>query len=282
MLEHINLLKNALIQEFQPLFQQYKNDGIYACTLVFNSYMHIECAAVSTSRSIYAEEEDRAQYLAAQDRWNIQKWRYTSPLKKNSVLNRYRYALNDLAESKNSFSYSQTETAPHKTENQLQTLLDAFKQVKTVLMELYPQPSGQILFFIGLPAQPEIEIHSAHYLNPQSSLLESFINDREPKLQAVLHLKRFKLSQSDKDLLIDLAQLAEMDPYDELHMAHAAYLLTLEASFAETNLYIQRLIHAIAAMATGSKDSCAMQKYEIIERINQFYHASSYSTQPAC
>lgn len=279
MLEQINLLKNALIQEFQPLFQQYKNDGIYACTLVFNAYMHIECTAVSTARSIYAEEEDRAQYLAAQDRWNIQKWRYTSPLKKNSVLNRYRYALKDFTESKYSAAYPQGST--HNTENHLHMLLDAFKQVKAVLMELYPQPKGQILFFIGMPAQPEFEIHSAHELNPQSTLLQSFIHDREPKLQALLHLKRFKLSQSDKDLLIDLAQLAEMDPYDELHMAHAAYLLTLESSFAETNIYIQRLIQAIASMATGSKDSCAMQKYEIIERINQFYHASSYSTQPA-
>jgi hypothetical protein len=33
---------------------------------------------VSTQRSIFAEDEDSAQYLAAHDRWNVSKWRYRS------------------------------------------------------------------------------------------------------------------------------------------------------------------------------------------------------------
>ena len=42
---------------------------------------------------------------------------------------------------------------------------------------------------------------------------------------------KLKLQQVDKDLLIDLAQLLEVEPYDYLSIAHEAYLLTLEPSF---------------------------------------------------
>ena len=62
--EHTTLLKQVLIEEFQQLYQHYKNDDIYACALVFNEYLQIDYLAISTQRSIYAEHEDRAQYLS--------------------------------------------------------------------------------------------------------------------------------------------------------------------------------------------------------------------------
>jgi hypothetical protein len=275
--EHTTLLKQVLIEEFQQLYQHYKNDDIYACALVFNEYLQIDYLAISTQRSIYAEHEDRAQYLSELERWNIQKWRSRLRPAQSSALHSFRDILAGSAASAHSFSTP----IPDQSSSNLQTLLDAFKQAKEALVTLNGQDLHQILFFIGLPSQPEIEIRSVLYLNPTSSVLQSFLHDRTPKQRAIQHLNRFKLSQADKDLLIDLAQLAEVEPYNELQVAHAAYLLTLEPNFMDTNAYIQKLVQTIAAMAAGSKDSCAMQKDEILARINQFYHSSHFTAQPA-
>ena len=78
MLEHIPLLKEALIEEFYSLYDQYNEDQIYACALVFNEYLRIEDLAISTIRSLFAEHEDPAQYLSEQDKWQVKKWRYRS------------------------------------------------------------------------------------------------------------------------------------------------------------------------------------------------------------
>ncbi|MGE8560942.1 MAG: hypothetical protein ACN6NJ_08345 [Acinetobacter sp.] len=83
-----------------------------------------------------------------------------------------------------------------------------------------------------------------------------------------------KLSQADKDLLVDLAQMVQVEPYDYLHIAHEAYLLTLESAFIDSNPYIQKLIQTIAAMDSGVEDGCALEKNEILERIEQFYHTN--------
>ncbi|WP_374664706.1 hypothetical protein [Acinetobacter sp.] len=280
MQQHLNLLKKALIEEFQPLYQRHHQDGIYGCALVFNEYMQISHLALSTQRSIYAEHEDHRQYLTVQERWNIGKWRYLSRPAQRSALSCFRPVLTNLCESQQSLSSLPLPLAS-QPENHLQLLLDAFKQAQEALIETYALHAENILFLISRPSQPALEIHAAAYLNPPHAALRSFLAEHEPKLQAVRHLHRFKLSQSDKDLLIDLAQLTEAEPYDELHVAHAAYLLTLEPHFIDSNAYIQKLVQTIAAMATGSKESCAMQKDEILERINQFYHASNFASQPA-
>ncbi len=279
--EHTTLLKQVLIEEFQQLYQHYKNDDIYACALVFNEYLQIDYLAISTQRSIYAEHEDRAQYLSEMERWNIRKWRSRLRPAQSSALHSFRDILAGSAASQHSFSTPMQQAASGQSSSNLQTLLDAFKQAKEALVTLHGQDLHQILFFIGLPSQPELEIQSALYLNPPGGGLQSFLNDRTPKQQAIQHSNRFKLSQADKDLLTDLAQLAEVEPYNELQVAHAAYLLTLESNFMDTNAYIQKLVQTIAAMATGSKDSCAMQKDEILARINQFYHSSHFTAQPA-
>ncbi len=82
---------------------------------------------------------------------------------------------------------------------------------------------------------------------------------------------KLKLQQVDKDLLIDLAQLLEVEPYDYLSIAHEAYLLTLEPSFIDSNLYIQRLIQHVAAMDNHEQGEFALHKEEITQRIQQFY-----------
>lgn len=79
----------------------------------------------------------------------------------------------------------------------------------------------------------------------------------------------FKLSQADKDILIDLAQIVNItEPYDPLFIAHHAYLLTLDAEFSEVNLHIQNLIKNISA--TDEQDF-SLDKDEVLNLINQFY-----------
>ena len=73
MLEHIENLKNTLIQEFFQLYEQYEQDQIYACALVLNEYLGFEYLAISTRRSLFSEQEDPAQYLSDHDKWSVQK-----------------------------------------------------------------------------------------------------------------------------------------------------------------------------------------------------------------
>ncbi len=54
-------------------------------------------------------------------------------------------------------------------------------------------------------------------------------------------------------------------------IAHEAYLLTLEPSFIDSNLYIQRLIQHVAAMDNHEQGSLPLHKEEITQRIQQFY-----------
>ncbi len=71
MLEHIENLKNTLIQEFFQLYEQYEQDQIYACVLVFNEYLGVDYLAVSSQRSLFNEQEDEAQYLSEVNKWNL-------------------------------------------------------------------------------------------------------------------------------------------------------------------------------------------------------------------
>lgn len=279
MLEHINLLKNALIEEFYQLYQQYNQDHIYAYTLVFNDYLLIDYLAISTQRSIFAEHEDHAQYLTQSDRWNVSKWRYKSSSAQNIALNHFKDIPSDYFKVQHSFDNPLLNTTSHQSSNNYQILLDAFKQAKDAFVNSYQLNPNQTLFFMSMPTQPEIEIHSAQYLNPEHELLQSFLTDRQPQQNAIQQTNRFKLSQADKDMLIDLAQLAEVEPYNELQVSHAAFLLTLEPHFIDTNIYIQKLIQTIASMPTGQKESCALQKDELLNRINQFYHLSQFTTE---
>ncbi len=75
MLDHLDTLKEVLIKEFYQLYDHYSDDGIYACSLVFDEFLRVDYLAISTERSIFNDQEDRAQYLSETERWNAAKWR---------------------------------------------------------------------------------------------------------------------------------------------------------------------------------------------------------------
>ncbi|QCO20241.1 DUF4303 domain-containing protein [Acinetobacter cumulans] len=282
MIEHIDILKTALIQEFYQLYDYYYEDEIYACTLVFNKYLSIDYLAVSTKRSMFSEDEDSKQYLSPSDQWNVPKWRYRSSPAVDSGLTKFKFILADYFNSQHSFGNPLLDNPQPDASNNLDILLNAFKQAKEALVDSYGLDIDQILFFISIPTQPEIELQSARYLNPENRLLLNFLKIKEPKKQTEHPTsKRFKLTQADKDMLIDIAQLVEVEPYDYLQVAQAAYMLTLEPHFIDTNIYIQKLVQTIAAMPSGERGSCEMPKKEILARLSQFYHLSNFAQHPA-
>ena len=81
---------------------------------------------------------------------------------------------------------------------------------------------------------------------------------------------KFKLSQVDKEILIDLGQALEMVPYDDMQVAQQAYMLSLEPYFLETSPYIQNLINEIASMDSSI---LVISKEQIKDRIDKFYVA---------
>lgn len=243
MLEHLQSFQAALIHEFFQLYEQYEQDHIYACALVLNEYLGFEYLAISTRRSLFSEQEDPAQYLSDHDKWSVQKWRYRSQ--------------------------------PHQQHlNQFKRLFtDYFQQTRRALSNAYGLDLSSMVFFMQVTKQPQMAADSARQLNVPGPLLEEFLahQQRPALLDASSHPPAIKLQQIDKDLLIDLAQLLEIEPYDYLEIAHAAYLLTLEPGFIDSNLYIQRLIHSIAAMDSNEQGLFALPKDEIQQRIQQFY-----------
>ncbi|WP_111885817.1 MULTISPECIES: DUF4303 domain-containing protein [unclassified Acinetobacter] len=278
MQNQINALKNVLIQEFFKLYEQHQDDHIYACTLAFNPYLSIDYIAVSTQRSIFAEDEDSAQYLAAHDRWNVSKWRYRSLLALSQDLAQFKLTSVNEVGHLNLDPSSIKITIKSESANHLSILLNAIQQTKFDLVQSYGIELDNILFFITVPTQPEIEIYSAQVLNPPSTQLDDFLKSKQPlKLDSLP--KRMKLSQYDKDLLIDLAQIVEIQPYNYLHVANEVYLLSLEKSYASTNPYIQKLIDSIVAMTSDPKGTFAMDKEEILQRINQFYFNAKSSDE---
>lgn len=272
MLDHLDTLKEILIKEFYQLYDQYSEDGIYACSLVFDEFLRVDDLAISTERSIFNDQEDRAQYLSENDRWNATKWRYRTTHNSNSGMTQFRALLDSYFKQQHSFGNPLLEHSKTDQANTLDVLLKLFKQARDALEQDYGLDLSQILFFIHPPTQPELELQSVTYLNSEIALRQQFLSSRQSKNNAAAP-KPFKLSQSDKDLLIDLAQLVKLEAYDYLQVAHQAYLLTLEPHFVDANLYIQKLIQHIAAMATETDGSCAMTREEIQERLRQFERA---------
>ena len=274
MLEHIPLLKEALIEEFYSLYDQYNEDLIYACALVFNEYLGLDYLAISTTRSLFAEHEDQAQYLSEQDKWQVKKWRYRSHSSAENRFAQFKLILADYLKKTHIFGNPLLEQKYDNGQNNLDLLIATFKQAKEAFAHSYGLDIHHIVFFIHTPNQPQVLVHSAQCLNIGSPLLDEFIQHHAPETLPKNLCSKQKLSQADKDLLVDLAQMTEVEPYDYLHIAQQAYLLTLESAFIDSNPYIQKLIQTIAAMDSGIKDGCALEKNEILERIEQFYHTS--------
>jgi len=210
----------------------------------------VDYLAISTERSIFNDQEDRAQYLSETERWNAAKWRYRTVHSSNNGMTQFRALLDSYFKNQHSFGNPLLEHSKTDQANTLDVLLKLFQQARDALEQDYGLDLNRIVFFIPMPTQPQIEFQS-------------------PANQPAMS-KSFKLNHNDKDLLIDLAQLVKLEAYDYLHVAHQAYLLTLEPHFVDANLYIQKLIQHIAAMATEIDGSCAMTQAEIQERIRQF------------
>lgn len=273
MLAHITTLKNILIKEFQHLYSQYQADDIYACCLVFNDYLWVDHLAVSTTKSIFSDHEERQQYLPHHERWNVSKWRYRSESNQNLGIQQLKFLSSANVERENNVSNLLFQYADQSLMTHIELLHEALHHAKAELVQHYGNAIHEIVFFISQAAQPELELSSARFLNQDSERLRTFLVIKQAQLKPVQQ-HRSKLSQADKDLLIDLAQIVEINPYDYLYVAHEAYLLTLEPSFIDINIYIQKLVHSIAAMAYDSAGRCAMSKTEILQRIEQFYYTA--------
>ena len=115
--------------------------------------------------------------------------------------------------------------------------------------------------------QPQVSVDSALFLNQASSLLYECVANikSETKTQSTAT----KLSQIDKDFLIDFAQaIRNLESDDPLLIAHQAYLLSLEPTFLTTRAAVQNLILYIAAT---DGESFAMNQQEVLQRIQNLY-----------
>ncbi|WP_335622335.1 DUF4303 domain-containing protein [Acinetobacter sp. NCu2D-2] len=99
MLTHIDALKDLLVESFLTLYQRYQQDEIYACCLILNDFLLIEDLAISTEQSIFNDQEDRKQYLAEHDRWNVSKWRYRAQTTNEQHLKSARTLLTEYFQS---------------------------------------------------------------------------------------------------------------------------------------------------------------------------------------
>jgi len=269
MLDYLEHLQQMLVKGFYQLHDRYQDDEIYACSLVFDEFLLLDDLAISTERSFFQAPEDPQQYLAERDRWNVRKWRYKSQSSSQSELVPFKTWLAEYFKTQHSFGHPVLAQQKQLPATHLDLLLETFKQAKRKLSEAYGLDLDSIIFFLSVPNQPEVEHQSALELNSDSRLLQDFLASRQAQPLPASH-KRFKLSQSDKDILIDLEQMLTIEPYDYLQVAQDAYLLTLESYFIDSNIYIQKLIRHIATMAAEPDGSCALSREEIMQRLQQF------------
>lgn len=269
--QHISALKQILVERFLSLYQQYHGEDIYACSLILNEFLLVDDLAISTEKSIFDENEDRLQYLAEHDRWTVEKWRYQSSHQHNHELQQFSAELAKYFQHQLRLNQSNTAQKSAEPSNNFSLFLKSFEAAILSLKQQHQLDLSRMIFFIHIPTQVELEIQSAETLNKDSLLLRHFLFYKNQKKSKATQ-PRIKLSQTDKDLLTDLGQIVEVEPYDYIQVAHEAYLLTLEPYFVDSNLYIQKLIQSIAEMAFEVDGSCAMSKSEILQRLEQFNH----------
>ena len=235
MLDYLEHLQQTLVEEFYRLYDHYQDDQIYACSLVFDEFLLLDDLAISTERSIFKDPEYLQQYLEEQDRWNVRKWRYRAHALPHSGLIPFKTLLADYFKTQHSFGHPVLAQQKQLHATHLDLLLESFKQTKHRLSEAYGLDLDGILFFMSLPTQVEFECQSAQTLNPEHIHLQKFLASRQTTHLPAIQ-KRLKLSQNDKDILIDLEQMLVMEPYDYLQVAQDAYLLTLESYFVDSNI----------------------------------------------
>lgn len=265
--EYLADLKTALLHEFDALYKKYQNQGIYAFSLVIDELMVAQYTTVSTHKSLLNEAENRFQYLAEVDKWNIDRWQYRAETQLGLPF--FTRKMSEYFQ-KTRLNLTQIHSKARFDDNALNFYIQGLEEVKDEILDKYNIGADKITFLVHLASNPQIALTSLEKLNPPSSnLYEAIANVKSNQISK--GVAKTRLSQIDKDILIDLGQSLEIEPYDDLQIAQLAYLLTLEPYFLETSPFIQRLINDIAAMDAGI---LVMTKLEIQNRINQFYLSS--------
>ena len=262
--QHISELELALYHEFETLYKKYHSQNIYAFVLVLDVLAIPQYTLTSTYLSIFNDDEDRIQYLAEKDKWEFDKWRYrTQPQQSlSSISKKISHYL-----QQTQFNNSTNSSATSLSQNLMSFYLQSFERCISRIKSEFSIELEQIVFAIYQPNQPQTTLTSLQKLNQVSPIRDEVITHIQ-NLQQQSKKKSYKLSEIDKEILIDLGQILEIEPYDELMITHQAYLLTLEPYFAEANPYIQHLIHDIVAMNDGV---LMLTKFEIQTRIHLFY-----------
>lgn len=258
--EYLADLTTALLHEFDALYKKHQDQGVYAFTLVLDSLLVAQYTTVSTQKSLLSDAENKFQYLSEDDKWNVDKWQYRAHTQQGVAL--FSRKMSEYFQ-KTRLNSTQISAKERFNDNALNFYIHGMKQVKNHILDQYTMGVDQIIFLIHLPSNPQIAMTSLERLNsPSSNLFEAIANLKSSLISK--GKSKTRLSQIDKDILIDLGQLLEIEPYDDLQVAQQTYLLTLEPYFLETSPFIQRLINEIASMDAGI---LVMSKDDILNRI---------------
>lgn len=258
--EYLSDLKIALLHEFEALYKKQQDQGIYAFALVLDDLLVAQYTTVSTKKSLLNETENKFQYLSEDDQWNVDKWHYRAQTQQGIAL--FSCKMSEYFQ-KTRLNSTQISAKERFNDNVLNFYIHGMQQVKDHILDQYNIGADKIIFLIHLSSNPQVAMTSLERLNPSSSnLFEAIANFKSSLISK--GRSKTRLSQIDKDILIDLGQLLEIEPYDDLQVAQQAYLLTLEPYFLESSPFIQRLINEIASMDAGI---LVMSKDEILNRI---------------
>lgn len=262
--EYLADLKTALLNEFDALYKKHHDQDIYAFALVLDDLWLAQYSTVSTRKSLLNEVENKYQYLPEADQWRVDKWQYRAQTHQGMSL--FTHKLRQYFQQ-TQLSITHAHANDRFKQNALNFYLKAMADVKDIILDQYHFAAHNLTFLIQLSSNPQVAIASLEKLNPSSSTLFEAIADLR---SSVINQgqSNFKLSQVDKEILIDLGQVLEMEPYDDMQVAQQAYLLSLEPYFLETSSYIQSLINDIAAMDSGL---LLITKEQIQNRIKHFY-----------
>lgn len=258
--EYLSDLKTALLHEFEALYKKHQDQGIYAFALVLDGLLVAQYTTISTQKSLLNEAENKFQYLSEDDKWNVDKWQYRAQTQQGVAL--FSRKMSEYFQ-KTRLNSTQISAKERFNDNALNFYIHGMEEVKDHILDQYSIGADKITFFVQLSSNPQVAMTSLERLNPPSSNLFEAIANLKSNLISKGRVNT-RLSQIDKDILIDLGQSLEIEPYDDLQVAQQAYLLTLEPYFLETSPFIQRLINDIASMDAGI---LVMSKDEILNRI---------------
>ncbi|NHB58742.1 DUF4303 domain-containing protein [Acinetobacter sp. 194] len=264
--EYLSTLEKIIVNEFEALYSKYAEQSIYAFALVLDERMLPLYTTVSTNKSLLNQEENRFQYLADTQQWHIDKWKYQSIHLQE--LNLFSRKISDYIQQSRLIITNlkfKNEFYDDLTSFYLQAMHDARQNI----MYKYMLDEDDILFIVHQTGNEEFTVQSIKHLNNTSATVFEAIAD----LRSIVLFKEknnlnHKLSQQDKDVLIDLRQLLKITSSVELGISYQAQLLIRDPYFLDLNQDIQRLIQDIATMDDHHPP---LTKSEILERIQRFY-----------